>query len=68
MAPQGLHWTATITLRYGAPGTAFVPSFAPERAPGRGRAWYRGDMHLHTVHSDGRGRRDRGVERPVDAR
>jgi hypothetical protein len=54
VAPQGLSWTATITLRYGAPGAAFVPSFAPERAPGRGRAWYRGDMHLHTVHSDGR--------------
>jgi hypothetical protein len=54
VAPQGLHWTVTVTLRYGAPGSAFVPSFAPESAPGRGRAWYRGDMHLHTVHSDGR--------------
>jgi hypothetical protein len=54
VAPQGLSWTATVTLRYGAPGPAFTPSFAPESAPGRGRAWYRGDMHLHTVHSDGR--------------
>jgi hypothetical protein len=43
-----------ITLRYGDPGPAFVPNPAPERAAGRGRAWYRGDMHLHTVHSDGR--------------
>ena len=54
VAPQGLHWTVTVTLRYGEPGAAFVPSFAPETAPGRGRAWYRGDMHLHSVHSDGR--------------
>jgi hypothetical protein len=54
VAPQGLHWTATVTLRYGAPGEPFAPSFAPESVPGRGRAWYRGDMHLHTVHSDGR--------------
>ena len=54
IAPQGLSWTATITLRYGEPGPAFVPSFAPESAAGRGRAWYRGDMHLHTVYSDGR--------------
>ncbi len=30
-----------------------MPDPAPERATGRGRAWYRGDMHLHTVHSDG---------------
>lgn len=54
VAPQGLNWTVTVTLRYGAPGPAFMPSFAPDGAPGRGRAWYRGDMHLHTVHSDGR--------------
>jgi hypothetical protein len=54
VAPQGLNWTVTVTVRYGAPGAAFVPSYAPESAPGRGRAWYRGDMHLHTVHSDGR--------------
>lgn len=53
VAPQGLNWSVTVTLQYGAPGAAFVPNFAPESAPGRGRAWYRGDMHLHTVYSDG---------------
>jgi hypothetical protein len=26
---------------------------APGSATGRGRDWYRGDLHLHTVHSDG---------------
>jgi hypothetical protein len=53
IAPQGLAYQVTITLRYGDPGPAFVPQPAPHRATGRGRAWYRGDMHLHTVHSDG---------------
>jgi len=54
VAPQGLRWTVAVTLRYGDPGPAFVPQFAPDRARGRGRAWYRGDMHLHTVYSDSR--------------
>jgi hypothetical protein len=53
VAPQGLHWSVTVTLRYGAPGPAFVPQFAPERVAGRGHGWYRGDMHLHSVYSDG---------------
>jgi predicted metal-dependent phosphoesterase TrpH len=54
VAPQGLNWTVTVTLEFGADGPAFVPDHAPRRAAGRGKAWYRGDMHLHTVHSDGR--------------
>jgi hypothetical protein len=53
VVPAGLDYRVEITLRYGDPGPAFVPDPAPERATGRGRAWYRGDMHLHTVHSDG---------------
>ncbi|MEW2527103.1 CehA/McbA family metallohydrolase [Streptomyces sp. NPDC047071] len=28
-------------------------SFPPTRAVGRGPAWYRGDCHVHSVHSDG---------------
>ena len=54
VAPQGLAWTMTVTLEFGPDGPAFVPRPAPRRAAGRGAAWYRGDMHLHTVHSDGR--------------
>jgi hypothetical protein len=54
VAPGGLDWTVEVTLRYGEPGPAFVPRPAPARASGRGRAWYQGDAHLHTVHSDGR--------------
>jgi hypothetical protein len=53
VAPQGLNWTLTVTLEYGPDGAPFTPRHAPTRAAGRGRAWYRGDMHLHTVHSDG---------------
>ncbi len=54
VAPQGLNWSLTVELGFGPDGPAFVPRPAPQRATGRGRAWYRGDMHLHTVHSDGR--------------
>jgi hypothetical protein len=53
VAPQGMGWTLEVTLRFGEPGPAYVPSHAPTRARGRGRAWYRGDMHVHSVHSDG---------------
>jgi len=52
VAPQGIDWKATITLGYGDPGPAFQPNPAPTRANG-GPGWYRGDLHLHTVHSDG---------------
>ena len=30
------------------------PAYPPSRAKGRGRAWYRGDCHLHSWYSDGR--------------
>jgi hypothetical protein len=54
VAPEGMRWTVAVTLRYGRPGPPSAASPAPQRAGGRGPAWYRGDMHLHTVHSDGR--------------
>ena len=54
VAPQGMTFQVQITLTFGAPGPDFVPDFPPTRAKGRGHAWYRGDGHLHTVHSDGR--------------
>ncbi|MEU1017699.1 CehA/McbA family metallohydrolase [Streptomyces sp. NPDC005898] len=54
VAPEGLPYEVTITLTYGAPGRTPRPGYPPERAKGRGRAWYRGDCHLHSVHSDGR--------------
>ncbi|WP_137988774.1 CehA/McbA family metallohydrolase [Streptomyces vilmorinianum] len=54
VAPQGLTYTVTITLRFGASPPTPRPVYPPERARGRGMAWYRGDCHLHTVYSDGR--------------
>ncbi|GAB2880457.1 CehA/McbA family metallohydrolase [Streptomyces deserti] len=54
VAPQGLSYEITITLTYGDPGEVARPVYPPERAKGRGRAWYRGDCHLHSWYSDGR--------------
>ncbi|MFF4051824.1 CehA/McbA family metallohydrolase [Streptomyces chartreusis] len=54
VAPQGLDYEVTITLTYGEQAEAVEPAYPPERAKGRGRAWYRGDCHLHSWYSDGR--------------
>ncbi|MFF3380814.1 CehA/McbA family metallohydrolase [Streptomyces sp. NPDC002680] len=54
VSPQGLSYEITITLTYGEPGEVVAPVYPPERAKGRGRAWYRGDCHLHSWYSDGR--------------
>ncbi|MBT2415371.1 PHP domain-containing protein [Streptomyces sp. ISL-12] len=54
VAPQGLSYEITVTLTHGEPGEAVRPVYPPERAKGRGRAWYRGDCHLHSWYSDGR--------------
>lgn len=42
-----------VTLLFGAPGEAFEPTPAPVAVAGTGQDWYRGDLHVHTVHSDG---------------
>jgi hypothetical protein len=56
VAQQGLAYKVDITLRFGKQDPAFTPKPAPDTAAGRnrGRSWYRGDGHLHTVYSDGR--------------
>ncbi len=54
VAPEGLPYEVTVTLRFGEPGRTPAPVYPPERAKGRGRAWYRGDCHVHSIHSDGR--------------
>lgn len=54
VAPQGMDYEVTVTLRHGPQGRTPKPVYPPQRAKGRGRAWYRGDCHLHTVHSDGK--------------
>ncbi|QNS05664.1 CehA/McbA family metallohydrolase [Streptomyces xanthii] len=54
VAPDGLPYSVTVTLTHGEQGRTPRPAYPPERARGRGRAWYRGDCHLHSWHSDGR--------------
>ena len=54
VSPRGMNYEVDVTLRFGPPGEPIRPNPAPRRATGRGRAWYRGDCHLHTVHSDGK--------------
>lgn len=54
VAPQGMNYQVNITLTFGEPGAPFTPNYPPTQAKGRGRTWYRGDGHLHTVYSDGK--------------
>uniref|UniRef100_UPI001ABA9715 CehA/McbA family metallohydrolase n=1 Tax=Amycolatopsis viridis TaxID=185678 RepID=UPI001ABA9715 len=54
IAPQGLNYRVEVTLTHGPAGAAYQPNYPPERTRTRGRRWYRGDCHLHTVHSDGK--------------
>ncbi|RSS75610.1 CehA/McbA family metallohydrolase [Streptomyces sp. WAC06614] len=54
VAPQGLPYEITATFVHGEPAAPVPVRYPPERVPGRGRAWYRGDCHVHSVHSDGR--------------
>jgi hypothetical protein len=49
---DGLDWTLVVTMLNLPPGRSFVPRMATSmvnETPG----WYRGDLHLHTEHSDG---------------
>jgi len=50
---HGLDYTVAVTLDFGPDVTAFHPQYPPQQIPGRGRGWYRGDAHLHTIYSDG---------------
>lgn len=52
--PPGVDWSVEVTLRFG-PAAATPEATPPPRAVhGTGPGWYRGDLHLHSVHSDGR--------------
>ena len=54
ITPPGTPWHVTVTLEHGPPTQpAFVPHPAPVAVPGTGAGWYRGDLHTHSIHSDG---------------
>ncbi|GAB2448072.1 CehA/McbA family metallohydrolase [Nocardioides hungaricus] len=48
-----IDYEVRVTLVHGAAGADFEPAPAPTAVPGTGAGWYRGDLHVHTVHSDG---------------
>ncbi|MEV8533803.1 CehA/McbA family metallohydrolase [Streptomyces sp. NPDC051211] len=50
---SGMDWQVSVTLEYGDPLPVLPYDALPAAVPGRGAGWYRGDLHLHTVHSDG---------------
>lgn len=49
----GTPYKVTVTLKFGKKGPFFEPAPAPTAVPETGAGWYRGDLHVHTVHSDG---------------
>jgi hypothetical protein len=53
--PIGMEWQAQVVLTPGVERSLrpSAPSAAAAR-PRRGAGWFRGDLHTHTVHSDGR--------------
>ena len=50
----GTPYKVVVEMVFGTAGPAYVPAPAPQEVPGTGPGWYRGDLHLHTVHSDGK--------------
>jgi hypothetical protein len=55
--PLGMDWQAQITLTRGVqPSLRPAPDSHPAGRRSSRPGWYRGDLHTHTVHSDGRRR------------
>jgi hypothetical protein len=51
--PLGMRWRIRVLLEHGEPEEPAVEIPPPAAIPGRGPGWYRGDLHLHTICSDG---------------
>lgn len=49
----GTPYRVEVTLHFGKRGPKFKGDPAPTSVAGKGAGWYRGDLHVHTVHSDG---------------
>jgi hypothetical protein len=54
ITPPGTPWKVTLALEHGDPvEPRFQPDHAPTAVPGTGPGWYRGDLHTHSIFSDG---------------
>jgi hypothetical protein len=53
IAGAGTPWQVAVTLHFGRRRPRFVPRPPATSVAGTGPGWYRGDLHVHTVHSDG---------------
>jgi len=51
--PRGMRWRVWVELEHGEAPEPAAPAYPPPAVPDRGAGWYRGDLHVHTVHSDG---------------
>ncbi len=72
LVPEGADYDVTVTLtpgptvgRDGIPPTA--PILPPPRTLRTGPAWFSGDLHCHTHHSDGKGSIETLLERAREA-
>jgi predicted metal-dependent phosphoesterase TrpH len=57
ITPPGTPWKVVVSLHFGKKREKAQLAPAPTAVPGTGPGWYRGDLHTHTVHSDGRWKR-----------
>ena len=53
LSPWGMAWDVRVTLERGETVAACEPVVAALSPSVSGARWFRGDLHLHTVHSDG---------------
>jgi len=56
LSPWGMAWQAHVTMERGPSASRSSEGEAVQPIPlpsSTGARWYRGDLHLHTVHSDG---------------
>ncbi len=53
VGPDGIDYTIDVTMRSTTPDSAFEPQPAPSDPVTDTEGWYRGDLHLHSIHSDG---------------
>ncbi len=58
VSPNGCHYTVEVTFTFGASAvTEFPPMLtldSPNYQPApRANGWYKGELHCHTIHSDG---------------